>query len=83
MKVRRLRRCLNPGCPYTVGGGNIPLRSSWMGEYAKMRCPKCGTINVFNPIGKVRPHATRGTRVAFDSGRKAEFVPAKRKVLVP
>jgi len=83
-KAKRLRRCLNPGCPWVVGGGKLPLRKTRLGEYARLTCPKCRAISVFNPVAKVQPHATEDTFVARDNrARSVEHVFPKKRVLVP
>ena len=83
-KAKRLRRCLNPGCPWVVGGGKLPLRSTRVGEYARLECGKCGALSVFNPVAAVRPHGTRHIFVAWD-GRpgKVEHIFPKARVLLP
>ena len=68
-KAKRLRRCLNPGCPWVVGGGKLPLESTRVGEYARLNCAKCGAVHVFNPVGAVRPHRSKNIFVAWDSRR--------------
>ncbi len=82
-KPKRLRRCLNPGCPWVVGGGKLPLRKTRIGEYARLVCPKCGALSVFNPIGTVQPHMTKNIFVARDTRRGVEHVFPKWRVLTP
>jgi len=81
--TKRLRRCLNPGCFWVVGGGKLPLRKTRMGEYARLECPKCGAISVFNPVAVVWPHATKDIYVVWDNRRGMEHVVPKRRVLTP
>jgi hypothetical protein len=80
-KAKRLRRCLNPDCPHVVAGGKWPLGSTRVGEYVRLVCGKCGAISAFNPIAKVRPHATKDIYVAWDGRRGVEHVFPKRRVL--
>jgi hypothetical protein len=84
LKVKRLRRCLNPGCPWVVGGGKLPLRSTRVGEYVRLGCDKCGALSVFNPVAAVRPDANRHIFVAWD-GRpgKVEHIFPESRVLLP
>ena len=79
-RVKRLRRCLNPGCPWVVGGGKLPLRSTRVGEYARLSCAKCGAVHVFNPVGTVRPHGGKDTFVARDGrpGKVEHVFPGAR-----
>lgn len=83
-KVKRLRRCLNPGCPWVVGGGKLPLRTTYIGEYARLSCGKCGAIHVFNPVGAVEPDQRRDIFVARDSrpGRVEHVFPKSRVLLL-
>lgn len=47
-KPKRLRRCLNPGCSWVVGGGKLPLESTHIGEYARLTCDaRRGVEHVF------------------------------------
>jgi len=81
-RAKRLRRCLNPGCPWVVGGGKLPLRKTRVGEYARLTCPKCGALNVFNPVAAVQPHRSKDIYVAWDSRPgKVEHVFPKARVL--
>lgn len=82
-KVKRLRRCLNPGCPWVVGGGKLPLRITYIGEYARLSCEKCSAVHVFNPIGAVRADRSHDIFVAHDSRPgKVEHVFPESKVLL-
>jgi len=82
-RYKRLRRCLNPKCSYAGGGGKT-LWSTWVQEYARLVCPECGQISVFNAIGTVSPDVRRHIYVARDGtkGDAVEHVWPKIRVLV-
>ena len=83
MRIKRLRRCLNPECTVRVAGGPMILRSTWVREYARMVCLKCGAITVVNPIGKVSADQNKHTFVARDGREGVEHISPKSRVLVP
>lgn len=82
MRYKRLRRCLNPECPYRAAGGKMTLESTWPREYVRLTCPGCGAISVFNPIGRVSPDLRRHIYVQRGRG-PVEHIWPKARVLVP
>ena len=82
MRYKRLRRCLNPNCLHTVSGGKMTLESTWVKEYVRLTCQKCGAISVFNPIGRVSPDLRRHIYVQRGRG-PIEHVFPKSRVLIP
>jgi len=82
-RVKRLRRCLNPECAVRVAGGKMPLRTTWVKEFVRLECPKCGAIAVFNPVGKVPADSRRDVYVARDGRNAVEHIFPKSRVLVP
>ena len=77
MPYKRLRRCLNPDCLYTVGDAKMPLESTWVREYVRLTCQKCGAISVFNPIGTVSPDLRRDVYVARKNATEHLFPKAR------
>lgn len=72
-----LRRCLSPNCPgalVRVGGqrGHV-LHGTIRREYVRIQCEKCGTINVWNPVGVPQQDLKRFVFVSYDSKRKGFF----------
>jgi len=73
-RIKRLRRCMNPSCRFVVGAGKMALESTNIGEFARLTCPKCGALHVFNPISTVRPDAERHIFVVRDRGGQVEHI---------